>query len=67
MGCCSAEDHVDYVFSNRLSGRSKRWSMVSVAKLSKFIIYKKSGGKIVDLAWLNYAALSFCKSFILML
>lgn len=43
------KDMYSHVFSNRLSSRPKGWFEVGVAKMSKFIVYKKNGGKVYDL------------------
>lgn len=46
---CSAEGHVSHMFSARLSSRPKGWSVDGVDKMARLRIYRKNGGKIVDL------------------
>ena len=46
---CSAEGHVSHILSARLSSRPMGWSEECVDKMSRLRIYRKNGGKIIDL------------------
>ena len=46
---CSAEGHVSHIYSSRLSSRPKGWSVGNVGNMSKLIVYRMNGGKVIDL------------------
>lgn len=46
---CSAEGHIIHVFADRMSSRSLGWSKTGADKMSRFRIYEKNGGNMLEL------------------
>ena len=46
---CSAEGHVSHILSDRLSSRPMGWSKVCADRMTRLRVYRKNGGKIIDL------------------
>ncbi len=46
---CSAEGHISHIYADRMSSRPLGWSVIGADKIARLRIYKKNGGRMLDL------------------
>ncbi len=54
---CSAEGHVSHLYTDRMSSRPLGWSRVGCDRMSRLRVYKKNGGKMLELVRIQKAEL----------